>query len=301
MVQVVVAAVSALGAAASGLVFVLKKNKFNDELEAIGIDLTLTENEKFDALAQVDDLQQKVSDLRKALDAAQAHSKSSMRERRASESANGDYFAEKLQAANDVNVRLQAQVQSKQSKLETLLEELRSKQDEVDDANAQRDIANDTLRDVVHQREKLCKDLKSLEAKAKEEARETAAIGSPLVTNGLAKMGGSSLDAMLEIRNEIAQVKMRLQTEQLCPTEHNMLLCRVTDMSQTMHTLMAQSDTPSGNGNGSSMNGRGMPMTTAQLQQAAASMAMMQPPMVGNKPMIGSRFWRGETILDATN
>jgi len=301
MVHVVVAAVSALGAAASGLVFVLKKNIINDELEAIGIDLTLTENEKFDALGQVDDLRQKVSDLWKALHAAQAESKSSMRERRASESANGVYFAGKLQAANDVNVRMQTEVQIKQSKLAALLEELRSKQDEVDDANAQRDIANDTLRDVVNQREKLFKDVKTMEAKAKEEARETGAIASPLVTNGLAKMGGSSLDALLEIRNEMAQVKMRLQTEQLSQTEHTMLLSRVTDVSQTMHTLMAQSDMPSGNGNGSSMKGRGMPMTTAQLQQAAASMAMMQAPMMGNKPMIGSRFWRGETILNATN
>jgi len=61
MSQAVVTAVGAIGAAASGLVFFSSKKKLKAELAAIECDLTQTENEKFDALDQVDELQQTVS------------------------------------------------------------------------------------------------------------------------------------------------------------------------------------------------------------------------------------------------
>jgi hypothetical protein len=55
-------------------------------------------------------------------------------------------------------------------------------------------------------------------------------MGAPQM--GAPQMGGSKLDAMQKIRNDMAHVKMRLQTEQLSSTEHTKLMGQVASMSQ---------------------------------------------------------------------
>eukprot|EP00242_Pyramimonas_sp_CCMP2087_P009845 CAMPEP_0198197352 /NCGR_PEP_ID=MMETSP1445-20131203/972_1 /TAXON_ID=36898 /ORGANISM="Pyramimonas sp., Strain CCMP2087" /LENGTH=320 /DNA_ID=CAMNT_0043866619 /DNA_START=156 /DNA_END=1115 /DNA_ORIENTATION=+ len=306
MSQAVVAAVGAIGAAASGLVFFSSKKKLEAELAAIEGDLTQIENEKFDALDQVDELQQTVSELQKTFNATKAELTAAIDQRAAKESANGNLFAEKLKAVNDVNVRLKAELQTYQSQLGKLQTELNSKQDELDDANAQRDIANDTLHDVVQEKEKLFKELKDAKEKA-DKAKETPSPPPP--TNGVAQppaqrfqpvedssrmgatqmgaaqmgatqTGGSKLDAMQKIRNDMAHVKMRLQTEQLSSTEQTELMGQVASMSQTMQALMRQPEGSTGDGNGHPGAGPA-PISMGQLQgglMGQASMGQAQHP-----------------------
>eukprot|EP00240_Pyramimonas_obovata_P000442 CAMPEP_0118956808 /NCGR_PEP_ID=MMETSP1169-20130426/61772_1 /TAXON_ID=36882 /ORGANISM="Pyramimonas obovata, Strain CCMP722" /LENGTH=561 /DNA_ID=CAMNT_0006904855 /DNA_START=205 /DNA_END=1890 /DNA_ORIENTATION=- len=282
--QVGVAAVGALGAVSSGLIWLVSKKKLDAELNLIENDLQDVEDEKFAALDEVDDLKKTVSTLEETLAATKAELVTANQARKEAEEANDTVYAQKLKASQAENDKLQSQIQVQQSEIARLMASIQKLNDELEDSKAQRDIAKDALKEVVQEKQRIEKEMaeaaekdklerqklekerqererqekeqKEKEQKVKEQKEKTAVKVPEGVTS-------PKLEAMQQIRNEMNAIKVRLQTEQLNPAEQNMLMANIAMMTQKLQIMNA----PEMGAAGAAPNG--MPPISAAMPPAA--------------------------------